>query len=974
MFDPITVPRVFGVPPGCDYPKALVAHLRAACANAPPEALARVRIIVNTARMQRRLTDLFHDGPPALLPRIETLQALTMPEIAPASPLRRRLELARLIARLLDAQPDLAPRAALYDLADSLAALMDEMQGEDVSPARIAALDVSGHSAHWARAQAFLGIAADYLARADIGRDAQARQRAAVLAQIAAWDAAPPGHPVIVAGSTGSRATMRLLMVAVARLPQGAVVLPGYDDAMPHTAWDDLRDPLTAEDHPQARYRRLMADLGIGPADIVPWPGSTAPNAARNRLISLALRPAPVTDCWRAEGPALTDLMSATDNVTLIEAPSRRHEALAIALRLRAAAEENRIAALITPDRLLTRSVQAHLDRWRLIADDSAGQPLRLSAPGRFLRHVADLMRDRLTAALLLILLKHPLCHSGTGRGDHLRRARMLELHIRRNGMPFPDAAALTDWAAKQDAAMQDWAAWVVARLMTATTRPAPLTDLVAHHRWLAESIAAGPAPGTGGLWDADAGIKARQLLDDLAQEAPHGGVMTPTDFADLLDTLLGEAEVRSATDPDPRILIWGTLEARVQGADLVILGGLNDGVWPAAPPPDPWLNRAMRLDAGLLLPERRVGLSAHDFQQAIAAPEVWLTRSLRGDEAQTVPSRWVNRLLNLLDGLPETGGPAAIVAMGARGDGWLRLAEALEATERTAPAPRPAPIPPARARLAKLSITQIKTLVRDPYAIYAREILRLNPLDPLTQSADARLKGTALHAALEAFVRRATQDASRLTPEQLLADAETILAQTVPWPEVRMLWQARLTRIAADFVADETARQQIATPLAFEVKGRTDLPFLNFTLTGKADRIDATADGRLHLYDYKTGSLPTEKQQARFDRQLQLTAAMARRGAFEGIAPADPAQAAFLGIGSKADVQRAPLLTKDGANFVAATWDWLGDLLAHYLDGGAGFTARKQMERSAYPGDFDHLARFGEWDETTPATPQVLT
>ena len=869
MFDRLPTPRVFGLPPGVDYPRALVAHLRAAYASQPPEALARVRIIVNTARMQRRLTDLFHDGAPVLLPRIDTLSALIAPDATAASALRRRLELARLIARLLDAQPDLAPRAALYDLADSLAALMDEMQGENVTPAQIAALDVAGHSAHWARAQAFLGIAAEYLARSDLGPETQARQRAAVQAQIAQWDHAPPAHPVIVAGSTGSRATMRLLMVAVARLDQGAVLLPGYDFAMPHPAWDDLRDPMTAEDHPQARYRRLMTDLGLTPADIAPWPGADAPHPARNRLISLALRPAPVTDCWRAEGPGLTDLGQATRDITLLEAPSRRLEALAIALRLRAAAEDNRTAALITPDRLLTRSVQAHLDRWRLIADDSAGLPLRLSAPGRFLRHVADLMRNRLTAAQLLILLKHPLCHSGADRGPHLRRARMLELHIRRHGMPFPDAATLSAWSATQDAATQAWTGWVIARFTGATAPPAPLTDLVAQHRALAESLAAGPMPGTGALWEADAGSKARQVLDDLAQEAAHGGTMTASDFADLLDALLGTADVRSATAPDPRILIWGTLEARVQGADLVILAGLNDGVWPAAPPPDPWLNRAMRLDAGLLLPERRVGLSAHDFQQAVAAPEVWLTRSLRGDEAQTVPSRWLNRLLNLLEGLVDTGGPATVAAMRDQGAHWLRLAEALDAVDRVPPAPRPAPIPPARARLTKLSITQIKTLVRDPYAIYAREILRLTPLDPLTQAADARLKGNALHAALETFVRRATQDGATLTPAQLLADAERILAASVPWPEVRLLWQARLTRIAVDLVTAETARMAAATPMGFEVRGRCDLPHLGFTLTGKADRIDATPAGHLHLYDYKTGNLPTEKQQSRFDRQL---------------------------------------------------------------------------------------------------------
>ena len=209
-------------------------------------------------------------------------------------------------------------------------------------------------------------------------------------------------------------------------------------------------------------------------------------------------------------------------------------------------------------------------------------------------------------------------------------------------------------------------------------------------HLSLAEAIVSGSDTGKSDpLWHMQAGRAAREVMDDLAEHASHGGQMSASDYTDLAGALLSAAEVRDRDAPHPRIMIWGTLEARVQGADLVILGGLNDGTWPEAPPPDPWLNRAMRKEAGLLLPERRIGLSAHDYQQAIAAPEVWLTRAIRSDEAETVPSRWLNRLENLLTGLKDQGGGVAWDQMGARGQKWLAQTAAVEDITPTAPAKR---------------------------------------------------------------------------------------------------------------------------------------------------------------------------------------------------------------------------------------------------------------------------------------------
>ncbi|WP_171123748.1 MULTISPECIES: double-strand break repair protein AddB [unclassified Ruegeria] len=975
MFEPSALPRVFAVPPGTDFPNALVRGLQARHEGTPPEALARVQLVVNTRRMARRVRELFDQGPPCLLPRLSLItdlgESVDLAQVPPAiPPLRRRLELTQLVSKLLDQQPDLAARSSVFDLSDSLAALIDEMQGEGVSPDAIRNLDISDLSGHWARAQAFIGIADNFIDTGVDALDMQARQRRVVLNLIDRWTAEPPQHPVILAGSTGSRGTTLMLMEAVARLPQGALILPGFDFDQPADVWTDLDDALTSEDHPQYRFRKLMAQLGLKPDQIRPWTQDTPPSPARNRLVSLALRPAPITDAWMSEGPQLTDLDSATADLTLVEAQSPRAEALAIALRLREAAESGQTAALITPDRMLTRQVSAALDRWDILPDDSAGLPLQLSPPGRFLRHVANLFARRLDGEALLTLLKHPLCHDGGDRGAHLLHTRDLELDLRRNGPPFPDGRSLTDFAIRKEAP-NAWMQWLVRHFCDQQIGgELALPDWAARLRDLAESISAGSAGDAGTLWDKNAGQKAQSVLSALEAEAHHGGSMNARDFADLLGALLAGEEVRDRDAPHPHIMIWGTLEARVQGADLLILGGLNEGSWPEAAAPDPWLNRQMRDKVGLLLPERRIGLSAHDFQQAIGAPEVWLTRATRSDDAETVPSRWLNRLTNLLQGLPDQGGREALSQVRARGRKWLRWSEQLEAAPRIEPAPRPSPRPPVAARPRRLSVTEIKRLIRDPYAIYAKHVLRLRPLDPLVQAPDALLRGIVIHEILEHFVKDSVLDTALLTRENFLKRAENLLAQHVAWPTARKLWLARLDRIADDFLSAETARHGDGGPVSFEAKMNLVLAPLDFAIVGRADRVDLNSRGAVRLIDYKTGAPPSESQQAKFEKQLLIEAAIAEQGGIEGLNPLPVAEAMFVGMGGTYKEVLAPLAKEPPDKVIAE----LRELISAYLEPDQGFTARRMLHKDTDVGDYDHLARFGEWDRTSDSAPEVLT
>ena len=978
MFDPGDTPRVFGVPLGVDFPRALVDGLVARHAGHPPESLARVQVIVNTRRMARRVRALFDAGPPRLLPRIDLLTDLGerwdlahIPD--PIPPLRRRLELAQLVSTLLDRQPDIAPRASLYALSDSLAALMDEMHGEGVTPEVIEGLDVTDQSGHWQRVMAFLGIVRPYFDTGTSEPDVETRQRLVIEHLTRQWADTPPDHPVIIAGSTGSRGATQLLMQAVARLPQGAVILPGVDFDMPADVWANLDNAMLSEDHPQYRFADLLEKLGVSPADLPRWSDHAPACPPRNRLISLALRPAPVTDQWLRDGPALTDLAQATENMTLLEAPSLRAEALTIAMRLRQAAEDGQTAALITPDRTLTRQVTAALDRWGILPDDSAGLPLHHSAPGRFLRHVAELLRTKLSAEMLLTLLKHPLTHSGNDRGPHLRLTRELELHLRRHGPPFPDPASLKAWADKQtDEAAQPWVRWISDCFCgKEASGEHLLSDLVARHLDLAQRIAQGPdGLDTHLLWDKEAGRAALKAVTQLTDNAGHGGRMSAADYTSLFNAILSSGgEVRNPDTPHPRILIWGTLEARVQGADLLILAGLNEGGWPEAPKPDPWLNRSLRHQAGLLLPERRIGLSAHDFQQAACAPEVWLTRSIRSDDAATVPSRWLNRITNLLAGLPDQGGAAALQAMRDRASHWRALAEALETPVDQAPESRPAPCPPLAARPRDFSVTEIKRLIRDPYAVYARHVLRLRPLDPLMKLPDALLRGIVLHDILHRFIEETQQDETLCTRDRLMALTETVLAENVPWAEAQAIWRARLDRVADWFVEGELERRRIARPAALERKGKVQIPDLGVTLMAKADRVDLDEAGQLYIYDYKTGKPPTDKEQKHFDRQLLLEAVIAEQAGFGDLAPGPVARAVFIGLGGSGKTVDAPL----GEEPVPKVWQEFTELMQAYLDPDRGYVARRAMHKKTDRGDYDQLARFGEWDITdTPDRKRV--
>ena len=983
MFEPQDGARVYSAPLGSDFAKYFVDGLLHLSRTSPPETLARTEIYVNSSRMERRIQEELTKHGPLLLPRIRLITSLAQrPDVAshlpqPVSPLRRRLLLARLVDALMTQEPDLAPRSALFDLSGSLAALLDEMQGEGIPFEALETIRVGELSGHWERSLRFLEILSQHWDTTS-ALDPQDRQRRAAEILTEKWASEPPDHPILIAGSTASRGASALFMQAVARLPLGAIVLPGVDTGMSKENWLAVGDERVSMDHPQSGISKFCRSVGCLPETLPCWHSDLDLNPHCNTLVSLSLRPAPFTDEWLEEGPKLvTVLGKATESLSLLESDNAKEEAKAVAVRLRLAAEEKQSAVLISPDRELTRRVAANLRRWGIEADDSAGRPLHQTPPGIFLRLVANCFGERLTPLMLITILKHPLCSSTENGGKLNLLVRSLEQKDLRGGAPFVDFGPIKSRVFRMDDPQAtQWVNWLeqVFRDLHGHQRKS-LQGWIDAHVDISEALAAGPGEEESGvLWDKEAGGLSKGVFCRLSQEADVLESLSASEYRALFLNVLHEEEVREATTPHPSISILGPREAREHSADLVILAGLNESVWPKQETPDPWLSRAMRQQIGLPLQDRQIGLSAHDFQQAIAGNEVVLSRALRDGDSPTVASRWLTRLLNLLNGLGPVG-KSVIRDMRLRGRHWQQLGGLLDVPPMTIPsALRPSPQPPVDARPDQLSVTRIKTLIRDPYAVYARNVLNLKPLDVLGREPDALTRGIALHEVIEAFVTQTLDGLPDSAQDLFLEIAEDVLQKEAPWPATRRFWLARLARISGWFIKSEEDRRTQGVVAAQEVSGWREIPEHSFRLTGKADRIDVGSDGNYLIYDYKTGRIPSRIETELFDKQLQLEAAIAEVGGFDKLDARKVCNLSYVGLNASAyqtEGQTQDIDVED--KMTDAIWEELTRLIGAYRRQDQGYTARAKMQKTTDVSDFDHLSRRGEWQDSDRPNPEQV-
>jgi ATP-dependent helicase/nuclease subunit B len=929
-----------------------------------PLALADVLILLPTRRSVRALREAFlraTGGKPTLLPRLAPLGDLDESEwevaaddgsalaLPPAiEPAEREALLARLVLAFKDDEghPIAQSAAQALKLARELGRLLDELAIEGVSFSQLEGLVEGNFASHWQRTLKFLAIVGEAWPQvlAERGQiDAIGRRTQAIRAQAARWRAHPPATPVIAAGSTGSQPATRDLLAAIAQLPQGAVVLPGLDRDMDEASWKGLD-----QSHPQFGLRELLLALGCERGEVADWPGGGG--SARHLLITELMRPAETTEAW-SRPPA-----SSLEHVTRADCATPHQEALVVALALRETLkDEGRTAALVTPDRELARRVAAELRRWNVDIDDSAGAPLADTPPAALLRALVTAVDEGFAPVALLALLKHPLCTLGGDRAAQLDAARRLDRKCLRGLKPTPGMPAIrahiekakfgdpADRRAVETLIDQlDAATSGLAAVMAEGTTPAALLDA---------TIAAGEMIATAeALWSAWTG-----------EDKIAGG-----EWPALLSAMLEPEIIRPGFGRHPRLAIWGPLEARLQRADLLVLGGLNEGTWPPAVETGPWINRPMRSALGLPQPERRIGLSAHDFAAALGAERVLLTRAEREGGAPTVPSRWLARL-DALFGY-ESGSaapPPEYIQRGRRS--YLAWADALDRPQDYRPWPRPEPRPPLDARPTRLSVSSIEQWRRDPYGLYARRILGLEALDPLEAELGAADRGSALHDALDEFLKA---HPSGLLPADAIGQFEALgenhLEPLLAAPAERAFWWPRFQRLARWFVGTENARRAAGTRLlASETDGALTVgpPGRPLRIEARADRIDEIEPGGWEIIDYKTGRVPSPKElDGLFAPQLLLEAAMAEQGGFKGIK--GKARAVHLsywqanGLGNGGEVREI----KDSEQLVPAMLALVAKMADHFANPATPYAALPWPEFIPHFNDYAHLERVAEW------------
>ncbi len=985
MFEPSTMPRVFSLPPGCDFANELVTGLGERLATSPPTAMAEVQIHVGTASLRQSIVDACIGRGNSFIPRIRLLSDLAIdpdfPEFAgPVSDLFRELQLTEAVAALLREDERFAPRATAYALAVSLVRLMDELQDRNISPESLRGLDVGAHSSHWEQSLKFINIIDQYWRAASIPTS-NARRHMVTEAQIARWQQEPPDHPIIVAGSTGSQGTTLKFMQAVALLPQGALVLPCFDTELPAESWNRLNDPATSESHPQYRFVELVQKLDIAITGIKPWRPCTRVDIHRNRLISLALRPAPVTDQWLIEGPRLRHIPETTQGFTLIEAATPREEAAAIALRMRAAVNDCQSIALVTPDRTLARRVKAALRRWTLVPRDSVGDPFTRTPQGRFLVQIANLMGRQASAEDIVALLKNPMTHSEHGRSRHLERVRSLESFIRFRGPEFDPAGQLQSWgqSPRRTTRARNWLAWHEQLFENlATTEPQPFKDLVRLHVQIAKQFAQGPdGEQSTMLWGRKhaASRRAKSLMAELCDNAHSAGPHSTNDYANIFFGVASRIHIREPYKAHPLLSIWNTEDVRMQQPDVVITGGLNEGSWPLHLDQDIWMNRDLRLQLGLQSPERRIGMSAHDFQQAVSLPEVVLTRSIRGADEANIPNRWLSRLVGLLEG-SGLEGKQALKDMRERGENWLQMASAIDQPdEKTAPAHRPFPAPPQVTRPRTLSVSEISLLVSDPYAIYSRHVLELRPMSGLTVQISPLLRGIKLHALMNEFVQRFSGNSHELDRQVLIELARQYFAGTGASPHVESFWLGQLEFIADEIVQFETRQRGLSFPDELEQQGEFHFEELDFTLVGRVDRLDLIhdTDNEYCLFDYKSGRAPTPIQILRGDKQLPLLAMMVEKGVFSFGQQESVSQAAYICVDRELETRCIDRFDGERDLF-REDWQDLQRVIEKFCQSETALMSRRLTPKTQRAQPYDHLARFGEWDDSCEPCLERLT
>ncbi len=1019
--------KLYSIPAHLSFLDALAAGVLAKAGDDPLK-LADYNIIVPDGEMKRALQHAFitqMQGRTQVMPHITSLAGLddehlsleisndpllsqALMDMPPAvSRLDRQLILAQEILKL----PGMAsaPHKAIA-LGGELGRFIDVAQRYDVDIADLARLVPDSFKAQWAKTADFLKIITETWPKkleelACV--DPEDHKNAVLYVQALHWQQHPHNRPVIAAGFSEDHPALRTLLQSVEKLPQGAVVLQGLDTDLDAQSWDALT-PV----HPQHALKTLLAALGHDRADVETWEaepvaastlpriaGLKAVRAARDKLLRETMRPSGTAEGWtslmapkpkkkgsKKNAPAQTGGIEAESltGLDLITTGTPQEEASVIALKMRESLEQKgRSVTLVTADRNLARRVSARLRRWKIEVPDDSGTPLASSPIGVYLLATANMAAEEWAPVALLEALKHPLTALGGDRQELRRKVAILEdmaFHGPRPGFGAtgvrgvltaafnraakrPKNGKTPEQAAAERQEMLDFvdvleSAGQSFYTKMSSTQTQRFSDLLEEHIRFAEMLGSdGQMPGSARLWRGEDGVAASRFLAELRDVAKLVPDVTGRGYIDVLQELMKKVAVEPTKSSHPTLRITTPEKAGAIKDGIIILGGLNDGVWPQQGNENPWLSPDMIKALGLPGADAGVGRAAHAFVQMLSHSNVLMTRALRTGDGPSVASPFLTRLLMVLRG-------SNLEKAVQKKSRLLDIHTAMHMPTAVTPIEAPRPTPPVKARPKELPVTAIETLMRDPYAVYVKYVLKLRSKAPLDASPSAAERGNYTHAALEAFVDKYPTTMPDNAEEELLKIGAKTFKERINNPTVRAFWWPRFERIAKWFVKFEQERRHASAVLGTEVRGKLEIDTGDgiFTLTAIADRLDR-ADDKMTIIDYKTGTVPTQKNvMLGLSPQLTLEALIAFSGGFEGLEAGDVGKLQYWKLSGASPAGVVTEVKGDIKQLVTDAHAGMEALIKAFNDQATPYLVAPRPDNAPRYNSAQHLSRVDEW------------
>lgn len=959
---------IYNIPYGVSFLQVLAERFLK-CYQDKPLALSNVIFLMQNRRSCQTLKEAFLQAnglTPFLLPQIVPVYETDEDELffesegdfvtdtdAAVSPVERLFLFAKMIVSKKSAYniKDISYAQSL-SLAADLGKLMDDVYQENLSFDNLKNIVPEQYAEHWQETLNFLKIISafwpDILKERNL-TDLSKRKNMLLEQKAAQWMKEKPKNKIVAVGLDAPFDALKKMLQSIYALDNGEIYLYGLDRYLPDEQWENV-----SKTHPQFQKKEVLRTLALTRDDVEDMVLPT--NKYRADFVSEVMRDAQTTDGWLLlENNA--QIREGVKGLHLLEAADNFEEALAIALMMREVLEvPGKTAALVTPDRHLARAVSSALQRFGVEVDDTAGLPLHLSPVGIYLRQILEVLEHDFSAQTVAALLKNPFVRMQKSGEQIRKQVRQAEFEKR---MPRYDEE---DIGFKQDILNEALKKDFEELKGLYEQKQVPFSDLLKAHIYLAEKLAEDDKlSGAQNLWRHEDGRLCASVLAKILEKADIIGSVVPKEYGAILLKLLSLETVRKPYGKHPRLKILGVIESRLCSFDRIIVGSLNEGVWPKTNEADPFMSASMKTAFGLPAPEISIGVTADDLSALMNAKEVYLTRSLRCDGVPTNKSRFWLKLETVLKAL-------GIKVSAFEDDFYLPLVRQIDEAEKQIDILPVQPKPPVSVRPRRFSASALKKWMQNPYDIYAEKILKLKPLNKLDDEQDMRNFGNAMHRALEKFCAR--------YPSQLDERAGSVLSNLVyeqldaekPDRLKKIFWKTLADKMIGWFLENMPAYLKNVNHIASEAQGKMtfDGPAGKVVLEARADQIDETADGYYQIGDYKTGSCPKNADVMRgFEPQLPLEGLIASVGGFEKDGrklPAKPIKhLVYFALGNQISY---PDRSKDYEldTLLDDTKERIEKMIAAFDNEDTPYLFNPNPRNENIYSEYEHLARFKEW------------